>query len=82
MVESADSTPTKSSNSRRQDGMALNNARTTHNIYFLTNPRSGDGLASYFLEKYPRENKCTMLVYVTRRAGSIQFILPEHLSLE
>ena len=69
----------KSSPSQRHTGLALSNARTTHNIYILANPRSGDGFASNFLEKYPRANRTRVEVYVTRRAGAIQFILPENL---
>ena len=45
--------------------------RTVQNIYMLTNPRSGDGFASEFLEKYPRVNRCEVEVAVTRKNGAI-----------
>ena len=40
----------------------LKNIKTVRNIYMLANPRSGSRFAANFLEKYPRENTCTLRV--------------------
>ena len=58
---------------------ALNGVRTVHNIYMLTNPKSGDGFANQFISGYPRANHCTIEAVVTRKKGSVQFLLPENL---
>ena len=54
--------------------------RTVQNIYMVANPNSCEGYANLFLEKYPRETHYQLEVAVTRRAGLVQFVVPENLT--
>mgnify|MGYP006922976457 CR=1 FL=1 len=53
--------------------------RTVQNLYMVANPRSCEGYAKFFLDKYPHYTRHQIEVGVVRRAGVAQFVLPTDL---
>ena len=83
MVESTSASTSSgpvNQNTAKTGSSGMVGVRTVQHIYLLANPRSCEGYAKAFIENYPRENRLSLDVAVTRRAGVVQYVLPENLN--